>query len=80
MYMVVSYNSIQCMNSAAKVAIDGIYQTKEEAVARQIEISGGFIEEMYPPNKCKYGTNGTISWIREFEFGDLERFDVNSPR
>lgn len=80
MYMVVSYNSIQCMNTTAKVAIDGIYQTKEEAVARQIQISGGFMEEMYPDNHCKYGPNGTISWIKEFELGDLERFDVKSPR
>jgi hypothetical protein len=80
MYMVVSYNSIDCMNTSAKVAIDGIYQTKDEADARQIEICGGSVGNMSPDNNCKYGANGTISWIKEFELGDLERFDVKSPR
>ena len=76
--MVVSYNSFHCMNTKAKVAIDGIYEKKEEALARQIEISGGNVENMYPNKECKFGSNGVISWIKLFQVGDLERFDINT--
>lgn len=78
LYMVISYNSLHCFQGA-KVVINGIYDIKEQAVARQYFISNFVITPVYPKSKCMLGNNGIISWIKEVEIGDLNCMDIKKP-
>jgi len=70
-YMVVGYNSIECMNAPARVYMYGIYSTKEEAIQRQICLSGKDLDTPLVETQCMYGINGMISWVRKVSLGDI---------
>lgn len=80
MYMVVSYNSISCMNQKANVKINGIYSSIEEAHERQKNICGGSLVPNLCNSNCMEGINGTITWIKNLSIGDLDNVDIYSPR
>ena len=78
MYMVVSY--VPIFGEFAKVLMNGIYTTMEEAVERQTQICGGSIEPMrHLRNNSMYGENGRITWIKTITMGDLQQIDIYSP-
>lgn len=76
MYLVVSYTPSY---SAAKVFINGIYETLEEAENRQLEVCGGLVERTPYGNNSVYGANGLISWTKHMKRGDLEKMDIYCP-
>ena len=78
LYMVISYDSYHCVQGE-KVVINGIYDDRETAVARQYSISNYVIAPVYPKSKCMLGNNGIISWIKEVEIGDLNCLDIKKP-
>ena len=78
LYIVVSYDSLNCFQGA-KVVINGIYDDMGTAIARQLFISEGEMNPVYPKSRCMLGLNGIISWIKEFELGDLNCIDIKRP-
>ena len=78
-YIVVSYDSIECCNRPAKVTINGIYLEETQALDRQNVLCGGNVQPIYHKSLSVIGTNGVISWIKTCKIGDLENIDINSP-
>ena len=78
LFLVISYDSHNCFQGA-KVVINGIYDDKANAIARQLLISNNDITPVYPKSKCMLGPNGIISWIKEVELGDLNCMDIKKP-
>ena len=77
MFMVVSYKSDTF--NPAKVLINGIYNTLEEAKKRQLEICGGRTSPTFGDNNSVQGRHGVISWIKNMPTGDLDNVDVYMP-
>ena len=61
----------------AKVRVDGIYNTFEEASARQEVVCEGCYPHFIPG--IQSGLNGSISWIKKIKMGDHNRLDMYAP-
>lgn len=77
LYIVASY--VPCIGQHARVYMDGIYNTFEDAEQRQRDICGGSIVSTQLGNNSMYGGNGRITWMKKVNFGDLQKLDIYSP-
>ena len=77
LYIVASY--IPCIGQHARVYMDGIYNTFEDAEQRQRDICGGSIVSTQLGNNSMYGGNGRITWMKKVKIGDLQKLDIYSP-
>ena len=77
LFIVVSY--MPELGQYAHVLIDGIYNTQEEAVERQLCICDGDLVSTRLGNNSMYGANGRITWIKKILIGDLQKLDIHSP-
>ena len=77
LYIVASY--IPCIGQHARVFMDGIYNTFEDAEQRQRDICGGSIVSTQLGNNSMYGGNGRITWMKKVKIGDLQKLDIYSP-
>jgi hypothetical protein len=79
MYAVVSYDPMETQNSPAKVRMNGLYKSHEDALNRQKKICGDDVIPTFLESKSVVGRNGVISWIKEIPIGDFENLNVYAP-
>jgi hypothetical protein len=77
LYIVASY--VPCIGQHARVYMDGIYNTFEDAEQRQRNICGGSVVSTNLGNNSMYGGNRRITWMKKVKFGDLQKLDIYSP-
>ena len=75
LFIVVSYDSKK--EGKAKVFINGIYNTKKDALLRQCNLCGNIFQKNGIHTMT--GRNGIISWIKIVEEGDMHNMDIYSP-
>jgi hypothetical protein len=78
MFYIVVYSTPQ-YGKSAKVLINGIYNTNDDALTRQKEICGGGCESANLGNNNVYGINCMISWMKTVEEGDLNELEIYAP-
>lgn len=75
-YLVVSY--FPTVTGPARVRVNGIYYSLEEAETRQSQMCGGTVT-LNTMGSSVRGTNGCICWIKKLIMGHLNQCDIYTP-
>ena len=76
LYVVISYKT-NLYSERAEIKVNGIYPTIELAKERQMSILDNSIKRTSDIElHINIGNNGYVSWIKEANMGDLDRFDL----